>query len=40
LVLVDDVMTTGSTLRECAIMLRAAGAARVSAVTIAVGDFS
>lgn len=34
-VLIDDVMTTGSTLRECAKVLLAAGAASVDALTIA-----
>ena len=34
-VLVDDVMTTGATLRECARMLLSAGAARVFVVTLA-----
>lgn len=34
-VLVDDVVTTGSTLAECAAVLRAAGAAQVGAVTVA-----
>lgn len=34
-VLIDDVMTTGSTLRECAKVLKAAGAASVDALTIA-----
>ena len=33
--LVDDVFTTGSTLRECADVLRAAGAADVAAFTVA-----
>lgn len=33
--LVDDIVTTGSTLSECARMLRDAGAAEVSAVTVA-----
>lgn len=34
--LVDDVVTTGSTLRECARVLKAAGAAEVRAVTVAI----
>lgn len=35
IVLIDDVMTTGSTLRECAKVLLASGAASVDALTIA-----
>jgi competence protein ComFC len=37
LVLLDDVLTTGSTLHECALVLRAAGAESVRAVTVARG---
>ena len=37
LVLLDDVITTGSTLHECALVLRAAGAESVRAVTLARG---
>jgi competence protein ComFC len=37
LVLLDDVLTTGSTLHECALVLRAAGAETVRAVTVARG---
>ena len=35
ILLVDDIVTTGETLMECARVLRAAGAASVSAVTAA-----
>jgi ComF family protein len=38
LLLVDDVMTSGATLREAALALRRAGAARVSAVVLARTD--
>jgi competence protein ComFC len=37
LLLLDDVMTTGSTLHECALVLREAGAASVRAITVARG---
>ena len=33
--LIDDVATTGSTLSECALALKDAGASRVSALTLA-----
>ncbi len=35
IVLIDDVMTTGSTLKECALVLQKAGAASVDALTVA-----
>ena len=35
IVLIDDVMTTGSTLKECALVLRKAGAASVDTLTVA-----
>ena len=35
-ILVDDVITTGATLNECARMLQKAGAKRILAVTLAV----
>jgi predicted amidophosphoribosyltransferase len=37
IVLVDDVMTTGSTLQECARVLRKSGAKRVIALVLAHG---
>jgi competence protein ComFC len=37
IVLLDDVLTTGSTLHECAIVLRDAGAESVRAITVARG---
>jgi ComF family protein len=37
LVLLDDVLTTGSTLHECALVLRDAGAESVRAITVARG---
>ena len=37
LVLVDDIFTTGSTVDECARVLRAAGAASVRVITVARG---
>jgi competence protein ComFC len=37
LVLLDDILTTGSTLHECALVLRESGAASVRAITVARG---
>ena len=37
LVLLDDVLTTGSTLHECALVLRKAGAESVRAMTVVRG---
>jgi competence protein ComFC len=37
LVLLDDVLTTGSTLHECALVLREAGAESVRAMTVVRG---
>ena len=37
LVLLDDVLTTGSTLHECALVLRKAGAESVRAITVVCG---
>jgi competence protein ComFC len=37
IVLLDDVLTTGSTLHECAVILRESGAESVRAVTVARG---
>lgn len=35
IVLIDDVMTTGSTLKECALVLKRAGACSVDTLTVA-----
>ena len=35
ILLIDDVMTTGSTLKECALEIRKAGAASVDTLTVA-----
>ena len=35
ILLIDDIVTTGSTLSECARILRSAGAAKVTCVTLA-----
>ena len=34
-ILIDDVMTTGSTLKECAVALKKAGAKEVNSLTLA-----
>ena len=35
ILLVDDILTTGSTLRECAVVLKKAGAAGIQALVLA-----
>jgi ComF family protein len=37
ILLVDDIMTTGSTLEECGRMLKQAGAVRIMALVVATG---